>query len=144
MSERTLVILKPDTVSRGFMGEIISRFEKKGFRLAGVRLLRFDEALCRVHYAHLADKPFFPEIVEYMTSGPSLAMIWEGAEAVEVVRKMIGPTNPAEAPHGTIRGDFALTRRQNAIHASDSVIAAEEEILRFFPADCRFAPKSEA
>ena len=100
MTERTLVILKPDALQRALAGEIISRLEKKGFILVGAKLFRFDEALCRRHYAHLVDKPFFPEIVDYMTSGPCLAMVWQGPE----VRSMIGPTNPLEAAPGTIRG----------------------------------------
>lgn len=141
--QRTLVILKPDAVRRGLVGEIILRLEKRGLRLCGARLFRFDEALCREHYAHLAPEPFFHEIVEYMTSGLSLALIWEGPEAIRIVRTIIGPTNPIDAPPGTIRGDFALTYRQNVVHASDSLESAVDEIKRFFPPECSIAPLVE-
>ncbi|HHZ19177.1 MAG TPA: nucleoside-diphosphate kinase [Firmicutes bacterium] len=133
LTERTLVILKPDALQRALAGEIISRLEKKGFILVGAKLFRFDEALCRRHYAHLVDKPFFPEIVDYMTSGPCLAMVWQGPEVIAFVRSMIGPTNPLEAAPGTIRGDYGISTRKNVIHASDSLAAAEQEIQRFFP-----------
>lgn len=141
--QRTLVVLKPDAVRRGLVGEIILRLEKRGLRLCGARLFRFDEALCREHYAHLAQESFFSEIVDYMTSGPSLALIWEGPEAVRIVRTIIGPTNPVEAPPGTIRGDFAISYRQNVVHASDSLETATEEIERFFPPECSLAPLGE-
>lgn len=135
MDERTLVILKPDAVRRQLIGEIISRFEKKDLRLVAIRMLRFDEALCREHYAHLVAKDFFPPLLAYITSGPCTAMIWEGADVVAKVRGMIGPTNSLQAAPGSIRGDFGINGRENAIHASDSVTGAEEEIKRFFPSE---------
>lgn len=135
MEERTLVILKPDAVRRRLVGEIIGRFEKKDLRLEAIRMLRFDEALCRAHYAHLVDKDFFPPLMDYIVSGPCVAMIWEGPDAVSKVRSMIGPTNSLQAAPGTIRGDYGLNGRENVIHASDSVSGAEEEIERFFSAE---------
>lgn len=133
MRERTLVILKPDALQRGLVGEIISRVEKKGFSLTGAKLFWFDEALCRKHYAHLAEEKFFSEIVDYMTSGPCLAMVWQGPGVISLIRTLIGPTDPAQAAPGTIRGDYGFSMRKNVIHASDSISAAEQEIQRFFP-----------
>ena len=135
MDERTLVILKPDAVRRRLVGEIVGRFEKKGLELKAVKMFRFDEALCRAHYAHLTDKDFFPLLLDYITSGPCVAMIWAGPDAVSKVRAMIGPTDSLRAAPGTIRGDYGLNGRENVIHASDSVTGAEEEIQRFFPGE---------
>ena len=130
--ERTYIMLKPDCLKRGLMGEVIGRIEKKGYRIADCRMLRLDEAILREHYAHIADRPFFPEIVTYMTSGPVLAMIVEGENAVKGMRILMGATKFEEAAAGTIRGDLAFCTSENIIHGSDSVENAEIEIRRFF------------
>lgn len=130
--EKTLVIFKPDTLRRKLLGEIISRFERLGLNLLAMKMIRFTEDLCRVHYRHLKDKEFFPEIVSYMTSGPSLAAVFAGPRAVAIVRHIVGATDPLEAAPGTIRADYALSHRQNLIHASGTPAEAEEEIARFF------------
>ncbi|WP_246563556.1 nucleoside-diphosphate kinase [Paenibacillus montaniterrae] len=132
MMERTFVMIKPDGVRRGLIGKIVTRFEEKGFKIAEARLMTIDEQLASVHYAHLQSKPFFGELVEYITSGPVFAMILEGHEAVRNARTLIGFTNPIEATAGTIRGDYALIVDYNVIHGSDSVENAEIEIERFF------------
>ena len=130
--ERTLVLLKPDSVQRGIMGKILSRFEEKGFLVVGAKLKAYPEATWTEHYAHIAGKPFFPGILKFMTSGPVLALALEGQNVVEEVRKMCGATHPKDAAMGTIRGDFAKTVDYNVIHASDSAAAAETELKRFF------------
>ena len=130
--ERTLILLKPDTVERQLVGAVLSRFEQKGLKIAAMRMLQFTPELARKHYADHIGKPFYPGLETYITSGPVVAAILEGTEAVSVVRRMIGPTNGIEAPSGTIRGDFALSSRQNLVHASDSTTAAEREISIFF------------
>ena len=130
--ERTSIMLKPDCINRGLMGEVISRIEKKGFKIANAKMMNLDEPILREHYAHIADKPFFPKVVEYMTSGPVLAMIVEGENAVSGMRRIMGPTKYEEAQAGTIRGDFATSTSYNIIHGSDSVENAEIEIKRFF------------
>lgn len=130
--ERTYIMLKPDCVKRGLMGEVISRIEKKGFKITNAKMMQLEEPILREHYAHIADKPFFPEIVEYMTSGPVLAMIVEGENAVAGMRNIMGPTKYEDAVGGTIRGDFATSTGANIIHGSDSVENAEIEIKRFF------------
>lgn len=130
--ERTYVMLKPDCIKRGLVGEVISRIEKKGYRITDAKMLWLDEGLLREHYAHVADRPFFKGLVEYMTSGPVLAMIVEGESAVLGVRMLMGATKFEEAAPGTIRGDFAFTTTQNIIHGSDSAEAVEIEIKRFF------------
>ena len=122
MIEQTYIMLKPDAVQRGLMGEIIARIERKGYRLIDAKMMNLDEAILKEHYAHIADKPFFPEIVEYMTSGPVFGMIVEGENAVQF----------EEATAGTIRGDFASSTGANVIHGSDSVENAKIEIKRFF------------
>ena len=131
-SERTFVMLKPDCIKRGLVGEVISRIERKGYWIADAKMMWLDEALLRVHYAHMADKPFFPEILSYMMSGPVLAMIVEGENAVAGVRILMGATKFEEAAAGTIRGDFAMSTGENIIHGSDSPETAEAEIKRFF------------
>lgn len=133
--ERTLVLLKPDTVARQLVGTILNRFEHKGLKIVAMRMLQFSPDLARRHYADHVDKPFYPGLETYITSGPVVSVILEGTEAVSVVRRMIGPTNGIEAPSGTIRGDFALSSQQNLVHASDSVAAAEREMALFFGAD---------
>ena len=131
-TERTYIMLKPDCIKRGLMGEVISRIEKKGYRITNAKMLNLDEKILREHYAHIADKPFFPEIVSYMTSGPVLAMIVEGENAVKGMRILMGATKFEEATAGTIRGDYAFCTTENLIHGSDSVENAENEINRFF------------
>ena len=130
--ERTLILLKPDTVERRLVGTILSRFEQKGLKIAAMRMLHFTPELARRHYADHVDKPFYPGLETYITSGSVVAAVLEGAEAVLVVRSMIGPTNGIEAPPGTIRGDFALSSQRNLVHASDCTAAAEREISIFF------------
>ncbi|MED7953266.1 MULTISPECIES: nucleoside-diphosphate kinase [unclassified Streptomyces] len=135
MSQRTLVLLKPDAVKRGLTGEIISRIERKaGWRLAAVELRTFDRATLEQHYAEHVGRPFYEPLLEFMTSGPSLALIVEGEEVVAGIRMLAGATNPLEAGAGTIRGDYATITRENLIHASDSSESAEREIKIFFPA----------
>ena len=130
--ERTYIMLKPDCVKRGLMGEVISRIERKNYKIVDAKMMTLDEAVLREHYAHIADKPFFPEIVTYMTSGPVLAMIVEGDNAVKGMRIIMGATKFEEAAAGTIRGDYACCTSENRIHGSDSVENAEIEIKRFF------------
>ena len=130
--ERTYIMLKPDCVKRGLMGEVISRIERKNYKIVDAKMMTLDEAVLREHYAHIADKPFFPEIVTYMTSGPVLAMIVEGDNAVKGMRIIMGATKFEEAAAGTIRGDYACGTSENLIHGSDSVENAEIEIKRFF------------
>ncbi|MQS12218.1 nucleoside-diphosphate kinase [Streptomyces kaniharaensis] len=135
MSQRTLVLLKPDAVRRGLAGEIISRIERKaGWRLTAVELRTFDRATLEQHYAEHVGRPFYEPLLEFMTSGPSIAMIVEGEEVVRGIRMLAGATNPLEAGAGTIRGDYATITRENLIHASDSPESAEREIKIFFPA----------
>ncbi|MEU9045818.1 MULTISPECIES: nucleoside-diphosphate kinase [unclassified Kitasatospora] len=135
MSQRTLVLLKPDAVRRGLAGEIISRIERKaGWRFAAIELRTFDRATLEQHYAEHVGRPFYEPLLEFMTSGPSLALIVEGEEVVRGIRMLAGATNPLEAGAGTIRGDYATITRENLIHASDSPESAEREIKIFFPA----------
>ena len=133
--ERTYIMLKPDCVKRGLMGEVIARIEKKGFKISAMKMIQLDEPILREHYAHIADKPFFPETLEYMTSGPVVAMIVEGENAVLGMRNLMGATKYEDALAGTIRGDFATSTGNNIIHGSDSVENGEIEIKRFFGAD---------
>lgn len=130
--ERTYIMLKPDCVKRGLMGEVISRIEHKNYRIVDAKMMTLEEPILREHYAHIADKPFFPNLVRYMTSGPVLAMIVEGENAVKGMRILMGATKFEEATAGTIRGDFACSTSENVIHGSDSVENAEIEIRRFF------------
>lgn len=130
--EQTFVMVKPDGVKRGLIGPIITRFEQKGFTLAAIQLRSIDRALAERHYGELKEKPFFGELVSYLTSGPVCAMIWQGEHAVENARSIIGKTNPVEATPGTIRGDFAMDIAGNIVHGSDSPASAEREIGLFF------------
>ena len=130
--ERTYIMLKPDAVRRGLMGEIISRIERKAFKITNMKMMTLDEEIIKEHYAHLADKPFFPEIVSYMSSGPVVGMIVEGTDVVQGMRNIMGATKWLEATAGTIRGDYANSTQENLIHGSDSVENAEIEINRFF------------
>ncbi|MGI6125841.1 MAG: nucleoside-diphosphate kinase [Planifilum sp.] len=130
--EKTFLMVKPDGVQRGLVGEIISRFEKKGFKLVAAKLMQVSRELAEAHYAEHREKPFFEELVSFITSGPVLAMIWEGENVIAVARQMMGKTNPAEAAPGTIRGDYGISVGMNIIHGSDSPESAEREIGLWF------------
>ena len=130
---RTLILVKPDAFERGLTGEVISRFERKGLKLQALRLLQADEKIANEHYAEHTEKPFFGELVEFITGGPLAAIVFEGAEAVPAARQVIGSTNPIEAATGSIRGDFALEVTYNMVHGSDSDESAEREIAIWFP-----------
>lgn len=130
--ERTLVLVKPDGMQRGLAGEIISRFERRGLRIIGMKLMRIDEALAKRHYGEHEGKPFFAGLVEYITSAPVVAMVLEGTDAVKSARTTMGVTNPAEAAPGSIRGDFALERGRNLVHGSDSPENGIRESELFF------------
>jgi nucleoside-diphosphate kinase len=130
--ESTLLIVKPDGVERGLVGEVLGRAEAKGLRIAEMRLMRIDRALAEEHYAEHRDKPFFDELVAFITSGPVVVARLEGEGAIGVWRTMMGPTDPAVAPPGTIRGDFGLMITQNIVHGSDSPGSAERELQLFF------------
>ena len=132
MMERTYIMLKPDALQRGISGEILARIERKGYRITHMKTMQLDEAILREHYAHIVDKPFFPATVEYMTSGPVLAMVVEGKNVIQGMRTLMGPTKSEDAMPGTIRGDFASSTTFNVIHGSDSPETAEIEIRRFF------------
>jgi nucleoside-diphosphate kinase len=132
LSERTLVLVKPDGVQRGLIGEVLSRLEDKGFRVRALKMLRMDMDMARRHYAEHVDKPFFNSLAGFITSGPLVAMVIEGPNAVATVRQMMGATDPAKSPPGTIRGDLALTIGMNIIHGSDSPDRAVQEIELFF------------
>lgn len=125
--EQTVVLVKPDGVQRGLIGEIIQRFERKGLKLAAIKMISLNDAILDEWYAHHKDRPFFPALKSYMKSYPVIAMLWEGIDAATTVRKMIGITKAREAEPGTIRGDFAMSQQYNLIHASESVEAAERE-----------------
>jgi nucleoside-diphosphate kinase len=131
--QRTLVIAKPDAVRRKLVGEIVGRLERKGLHLVAGRFFTVDEKLAREHYAEHTEKPFFGELIAFITSGPVMVLAVEGTEAISVVRTLMGPTNPLDAPPGTIRGDFALAVTENLIHGSDSPESAAGEIALFFP-----------
>jgi len=132
MSERTLIIIKPDAIQRHLAGEIIKRFENKGFKLVAAKLLKISEELARQHYAVHKDKNFFEGVVKYLSSGPVLVMVWEAEGIIEMVRKMMGATFGFDAQGGTIRGDFSNSTRYNLVHGSDSPKNAEVEIKLFF------------
>ncbi|MBM3675113.1 MAG: nucleoside-diphosphate kinase [Actinobacteria bacterium] len=134
MTDRTLVLCKPDAVERGLVGEIVRRLEAKQLTLRAMELRRLDEATAKRHYAEHDGKPFFGELVAFITSGPLVAMVVEGTEAFKVVRTLMGATNPREAAPGTIRGDLAIEMGENLVHGSDSPESAEREIALFFPA----------
>ena len=131
-AERTLVLIKPDAVRRGLAGEIVRRFELRGLEIREARLLTVDQELAKEHYAEHAEKPFFGELVEFITSGPTLALVLEGEGAIATVRTTIGATNPADAGPGTIRGDLALSMPDNLVHGSDSPESAAREISLWF------------
>ncbi len=131
-TESTFVMVKPDGVQRGLVGQVISRFERKGLRLDRMRMLQIDDELASRHYAEHIDKPFYGELASFITSGPVVAMAWTGESAISVARTLMGPTNPAEAPPGTIRGDFGLIITENIVHGSDSSTSADRELGLFF------------
>ena len=130
--ERTYLMVKPDGVQRGLCGEIVSRFEKKGLKLVGMKLMVIPKATAENHYGEHKGKKFYDSLISYITSGPVLAMVWEGENAVSICRNMMGKTNPAESAPGTIRGDYGMVTGLNIIHGSDSVESAEREIKIFF------------
>ena len=130
--ERTLVLVKPDGVQRGLIGEIISCLERRGLKLVGMKLMQVDDALARQHYGEHVDRPFFDGLVAFITSSPVVAMAWEAENAVEAVRNTMGQTNPTTSPPGTIRGDLALDIGRNLVHGSDSPESAERELGLFF------------
>jgi nucleoside-diphosphate kinase len=132
-NERTLILVKPDAFARGLTGEIVARFERKGLKIAEMKKMQVTEELAKEHYAEHDGKPFFGELVEFITSGPIVAMVLEGDEAVTAARQIIGATNPLEANTGSIRGDFAIQVGQNMVHGSDSAESAEREAKLFFP-----------
>lgn len=137
--ERTLILIKPDAIARGLAGAVLGRFEQKGLKIAGIKMMQLDDAILKEHYSHLAAKPFFPTIAEFMSRLPVIALCLEGLEAVEVCRKLCGVTNARKADPGTIRGDLGMSMQANLVHASDSVETAQVEVARFFKAEELFA-----
>lgn len=133
--ERTVVLLKPDALQRNLVGEIIHRFERKGLKLVGLKMMSVSDALLEEHYAHHKDKLFFEGLKQFMMSAPLICMLWEGKESIAVVRKMAGATSGREAELGSIRGDFSISTSANIVHVSDSVASAKEEEARFFKKD---------
>lgn len=130
--EKTFIMLKPDCIKRGLIGAVISRIENKGYRIVELKMSMLQQVLLREHYAHLKDRPFFPELLDYMTSGPVICMVVEGENAIKGMRILIGATQFENAAAGTIRGDYAFCTTQNIVHGSDSAESAEIEIKRFF------------
>lgn len=130
--EHTFIMVKPDGVERGLVGEVISRFERKGLKLQKVRSLRMDEDLARRHYAEHTEKPFFPDLLDFITSGPVVAMEWSGESAIKVARDVMGATDPKDATPGTIRGDLGLEVTRNLVHGSDGADSAKRELEIFF------------
>ena len=133
--DRTFVAIKPDGVERGLVGEIIHRFERRGLKLVGLKMMQVSPELAKTHYGEHEGKPFFAGLVEFITSGPIVAMVWEGKNAPALARQVIGATNPAESPMGTIRGDLAQNIGRNLVHGSDSPESAKREIAIFFEPD---------
>jgi nucleoside-diphosphate kinase len=136
-AERTLVLVKPDAVGRALTGEIVARFERRGLAIKAARLLTVDRSLAEEHYAEHTEKPFFGELVDFITSGPTMALVLEGEGAIATVRTTMGATNPADATPGTIRGDLSLSMPDNLVHGSDSPESAEREIGLWFPDESR-------
>ncbi|WVO13845.1 nucleoside diphosphate kinase [Cryptococcus depauperatus] len=132
-TEQTYIMIKPDGVQRGLVGKIISRFEKRGFKLSALKLCTPSEVHLKKHYSDLSSKPFFPRLIDYMMSGPVVCMVWEGLDAVRTGRVMLGATNPLDSVPGTIRGDLALQVGMNVCHGSDSVENAQKEVALWFP-----------
>ncbi|MBN1494344.1 nucleoside-diphosphate kinase [Candidatus Peregrinibacteria bacterium] len=133
--EKTLVLVKPDAIQRGLIGEIVARFERKGLKLVGIKMMNLNDEVLKEHYAHLADKPFFASLKNFMKSSPVIAMCWEGLEVVSAVRLLCGITKARAAEAGSIRGDFAMSVSCNVVHASDTVDNAKREVARFFTED---------
>ncbi len=133
--ERTLVIIKPDAVNRSLMGNILNRFEQKGLKIVGMKMTHLKDDILENHYAHIADKPFFPRLKDFMKMSPSVLLALEGLDAIKVVRQLAGETHGAKALPGTIRGDLSISTQSNVVHASEHEKAAEEEIKRFFNED---------
>ena len=131
--ERTLILVKPDAFSRGLTGEVIARFERKGLRIVALKHMQVERSLAEQHYAEHSEKPFFGELVGFITGGPLVAMVLEGYEAIKAARQVIGATNPLEASPGSIRGDFAIELGQNMVHGADSDASAAREGALFFP-----------
>lgn len=136
MSERTFVIVKPDAVQRGLVGEILARFERRGLKLVNLRMMQVDEEMARQHYAIHADKPFFTDLIDFICSAPVVIMMLEGGNAIQMVRNMVGATNPAAAAAGTIRADYGCDIGRNLVHASDGADTAAGEIALWFGEDC--------
>lgn len=136
--QTTLILFKPDAISKGLCGAALTRFEAAGLKIRGLRMLKFEDALLREHYAHIAAKPFFPEVARFMQSTPIIALALCGPNAVQKVRDLLGPTDSTQAAKGTIRGDLGKDVMANVCHASDSIEAAATEVRRFFPADALF------
>lgn len=134
-NEQTFVMMKPDSLQRGIVGEVISRFEKKGLQLKALKMLKIDRELAGIHYGEHQGKPFYNALVNFITSSPVLVSVWEGDNAIHIVRKLVGATRAEEAQPGTIRGDFAITTTCNIVHASDAAATAEREINLFFKPD---------
>ncbi len=130
--EKSFVLVKPDGVQRSLTGEVINRFERKGLQLTGLKMIQISPELAAKHYGEHQGKPFYNDLINFITSGPVVAMVWQGLNAVTVIRNMMGKTNPAEAASGTIRGDFALFMGNNVVHGSDSTESAQREISLFF------------
>ena len=133
--QRSLILLKPDCIQKAIIGQVISRFEGAGYTIIASKIVQLDDSLLNEHYAHVADLPFFPEIAEFMSSLPVMALVLEGENVIQGVRDLIGPTDSTVAPKGTIRGDLGTDRMKNVVHASDSPESALAEIIRFFEAD---------
>ncbi len=132
MMEKTFLMVKPDGVQRNYIGDIVSRLENKGYKLAGAKLMMITEDLAKTHYAEHVEKPFFPTLLDFITAGPVFAMVWEGENVIAAARVLMGKTNPQEALPGTIRGDYGVSVTKNIIHGSDSLESAEREIKLFF------------
>ncbi len=133
--EKTLIILKPDAIHRALAGEMISRFERKGLKIVGIKMMQFEDALLEEHYAHIKDKPFFGGIKTFLKTSPVIVMALSGIQAVSATRLIVGPTKAYEGAAGTIRGDFSLSTQSNIVHASDSVENGKIEVARFFKDD---------
>lgn len=141
--QRSLILIKPDALTRGLAGEIISRIEKKGLMIIAMKMIQLTPEICKEHYAHLASKPFYPGIEKFMISTPVIALVVEGIDAIEVMRKILGVTNSRNADPGTIRGEFSMSVSKNLVHASDSLETAEKEIKRFFKKEELFSWKRD-
>lgn len=135
MVERSLIIVKPDALQRNLLGEIVHRFERKGLKIVGLKMISINDVLVEDHYSHHVDKPFFAGLKKYMQSSPVVVLALEGFEAIDAIRLIVGPTKSRAADAGSIRGDFAMSIQYNIVHASDSQEAANEEIARFFKED---------